>query len=129
MNANRLPAGTEFARLEQLPDGATLGLVLGEAEWPVRAFLVRVGAEVHAYLNRCPHAGRQLNFLPDRFLSKDGELIQCIQHGALFEKATGECIAGPCVGDRLVRIPVEVADGVVRSAAELDLDALSRPPW
>ena len=47
-----------------------------------------VGETVHGYLNRCPHAGRQLNFLPDRFLTPDGELIQCLQHGALFEKAT-----------------------------------------
>jgi nitrite reductase/ring-hydroxylating ferredoxin subunit len=124
-----LPAGTELARLDHLPDGATQGLVLGAGEWPLRAFLVRIGAEVHAYINRCPHAGRQLNFLPDRFLTQDGELIQCVAHGALFEKGTGECIAGPCVGDHLTRIPVVVADGVVRSAQDIDVAALSKPPW
>lgn len=126
---NLLPAGTELARLEQLPDGATRGVLLGEGESPLRAFLVRTGGEVHAYLNRCPHAGRQLNFMPDRFLTQDGALIQCIQHGALFEKATGECIAGPCVGEHLTRIPVVVESGVVRSAGAIDLAALSGPPW
>jgi nitrite reductase/ring-hydroxylating ferredoxin subunit len=124
-----LPAGTELARLEQLADGAARELTLGEGAWPLRGFLVRVGDAVYAYVNRCPHAGRVLNLLPDRFLTKEGDLIQCCQHGALFEKDTGECIAGPCVGEHLRRIPVVVEEGAVRSAVELDLVALSRPVW
>jgi nitrite reductase/ring-hydroxylating ferredoxin subunit len=127
--SNRLPAGTVFAQLALLPDGATRGFDLTDEEWPLRGFLVRVGERVHAYVNRCPHAGRPLNFLPDRFLSSDGELIQCVAHGALFEKSTGECIAGPCVDDHLRRIPIHVVDGAVCLAEELDLDALARAPW
>jgi nitrite reductase/ring-hydroxylating ferredoxin subunit len=126
---NRLPLGTELARLEQLPEGATCGLMFGEGDAPLRAFAVRMGDVVHVYVNRCPHAGRQLNAMPDRFLTPDGELIQCVAHGALFEKATGECIAGPCVGDYLKRIEVVVKNGVVCSATELDLARLSRAPW
>jgi len=126
---DRIPAGEELAQLSDLPDGATRGLILAEGEWPVRAVLVRVGEDVHAYLNRCPHAGRPLNFLPDRFLTPDGELIQCVAHGAQFDKSTGECVAGPCVGDRLTRIPVVVEGGVVRTAGELDVASLSHPPW
>jgi nitrite reductase/ring-hydroxylating ferredoxin subunit len=122
---DRLDIGTELVRLDQLPDGAARGLLLG-ADAPLRVVLVRLGEAVHAYVNRCPHAGRVLNFIPDRFLTADGELIQCAQHGALFEKATGECIAGPCVGDHLTRIPVSVDEGVVRCAAEVDLMKLSR---
>jgi nitrite reductase/ring-hydroxylating ferredoxin subunit len=124
-----IPAGDELALLKDLPDGATRGLILGEGEWPLRAFLVRVGEDVHAYVNRCPHAGRQLNFLPDRFLTPDGALIQCLAHGAQFEKATGECVAGPCVGEHLTRIPVVIEEGVVRSAEVIDVAALSMPPW
>jgi nitrite reductase/ring-hydroxylating ferredoxin subunit len=126
---SRLVAGTQFMRLAELPDGATRGFDLGGGEWPLRGFLLRVGGQVHAYLNRCPHAGRQLNFMPDRFLTPDGTLIQCVAHGALFEKATGECVAGPCVGDELRRIPVRVQDGSVVLAEDLDLAALARPPW
>ena len=129
MSSNRIPAGEELAQLKDLPDGATRGLILGEGEWPLRAFLVRVGEDVHAYVNRCPHAGRQLNFLPDRFLTPDGELIQCVAHGAQFDRSTGECVAGPCVGDHLTRIPVIIDGGVVRTAEDVDLASLSRPPW
>jgi nitrite reductase/ring-hydroxylating ferredoxin subunit len=124
-----LAAGTPFATLDLLPDGATRGFDLSQEEWPLRGFLVRVGDDVHAYVNRCPHAGRQLNFMPDRFLTQDGTLIHCIAHGALFEKATGECIAGPCVGDNLRRIPVRVEGGAVVLAEDLDLDRLAKAPW
>ncbi len=124
-----LPAGTRFALLEQIADGATRGITLGDGEWPLRGFLVRIGDSVHGYLNRCPHAGRQLNFLPDRFLTPDGELIQCLSHGALFEKATGLCIAGPCVDEALRRLPMEVVDGVVRLAQDLDLEQLEKGRW
>ena len=124
-----LPAGTRFALFDEIADGATRGITLGEGEWPLRGLLVRMGESVHGYLNRCPHAGRQLNFLPDRFLTPDGELIQCLQHGALFERDTGLCIAGPCVDESLTRLPVEVVAGVVQLAADLDLDKLEKGRW
>lgn len=124
-----LPAGTLIARLSELPDGATREFALTESEWPLTGFLVRVGSMVHAYLNRCPHALRQLNFRPDRFLNQDGTLIQCSSHGALFEKDTGLCVAGPCVGESLRRLPVVLADGEVRLREDLDTERLDRNPF
>jgi nitrite reductase/ring-hydroxylating ferredoxin subunit len=121
-------AGTELMRLSDLPDGATRGFVLGGDDWAPSGFLVRVGSEVHAYLNRCPHALRPLNFMPDRFLAPDGGLIQCTAHGALFEKDTGLCIAGPCLDESLRRIAVRVVDGRIRLDEELDLAKLERWP-
>ncbi len=115
--------------MQSLPDGATRGFDLTDDEWPLRGFLVRTGDAVHAYVNRCPHAGRPLNFMPDRFLTPDGELIMCVAHGALFEKDTGLCIAGPCVDESLRRIAVQVIEGEVRLAEDLDTDRLQRGPW
>jgi len=123
-----VPAGTVLARLADLPDGASREFILGEGSWPPSGLLVRVGDAVHAYLNKCPHALRPLNFLPDRFLSPDGELIQCTAHGALFEKETGLCIAGPCVDESLRRIAITVQDGQVRLAETLDVERLERWP-
>jgi len=37
----------------------------------------------------------------------------CYTHGALYEPATGLCIAGPCKGEALYRLPVRVDDGDV----------------
>lgn len=124
-----LPAGTLLGRLRELPDGAAREFVLDDSEWPLTGILVRVGEAVHAYLNRCPHALRQLNFRPDAFLSPDGGLIQCSSHGALFEKDTGECVAGPCAGESLRRLPVALSGGELRLTEDLDLERLDRHPF
>lgn len=126
--SSTVAAGTVLLRLADIPDGATRGFVLGEGDWPPSGFVVRDGAEVHAYLNRCPHALRPLNFMPDRFLSSDGGLIQCSAHGALFEKHTGLCIAGPCLDESLRRIAVRVVDGSVCLDETLDVARLERWP-
>jgi nitrite reductase/ring-hydroxylating ferredoxin subunit len=124
-----LPAGTLLARLAELPDGETREFTLHDADWPLTGFLLRIGNSVHAYVNRCPHALRQLNFQPNRFLNKDGSLIQCSSHGALFEKDTGLCVAGPCVGESLRQLPVALQDGEIRLTADLDTRRLDRNPF
>jgi nitrite reductase/ring-hydroxylating ferredoxin subunit len=54
-----------------------------------------------------------LSALPDRYLTSDGRFILCSGHGALFLKGDGECIAGPCAGQRLETWAVTVRDGAV----------------
>ncbi len=77
--------------------------------------LLRRGAEVHAWLNICPHAGRRLDWAPGKFLVKERTLI-CAVHGASFDTGDGLCVAGPCRGERLRAVAVEVAQGEVRLA-------------
>jgi nitrite reductase/ring-hydroxylating ferredoxin subunit len=125
-----LPAGTVIARLAELTDGEARVIDFNGEEFPpVTALLLRIGDAVHAYLNRCPHAGRPLNFGPGRVLTPDGTLLQCHAHGALFEKHTGLCIAGPCVEDSLRRLPVAVVAGEVQLAEALDVERLVRGTW
>lgn len=103
----------ELLRLDQLGDGgfaeveATLA---GDSESLV---LYRDGDVVRAWLNICPHAGRRLDWAPGQFLkSKDGLLV-CAAHGASFELQAGECVNGPCRGESLRAVAVEVRDGAV----------------
>ena len=71
---------------------------------------------VRAWLNVCPHAGRRLDWAPGKFLrAKDGTLV-CAAHGASFELAHGVCVAGPCRGEALRAVAVEVRDGEVSLA-------------
>lgn len=89
------------------------GFRIGEGPWPLNGFVVRHGNAIHAYLNKCPHAGHPLNLRPDAFLTPDRSMLVCSSHGALFELATGYCVDGPCSGESLVRLPVEVVHGYV----------------
>ena len=98
---------------------------IGRGAWPLRGLVVQVGSDVRAYVNRCPHLDYPLNYLPDRFLSPDGSMIQCHAHGAIFEKATGYCVAGPCAGRSLVALPVIIESGFVLLEDAADPDALA----
>lgn len=77
--------------------------------------LLRCGGLLQAYLNICPHAGRPLNWAPGRFLYAHGQLV-CAAHGASFRPEDGYCIGGPCRGESLRRVAIEIVDGEVRLA-------------
>ena len=95
-----------FAEVEATIDGDAESLVL-----------YRLGDEVRAWLNVCPHAGRRLDWAPGQFLkSREGHLV-CAVHGASFELDGGLCVSGPCKGDALRAVPVQVRDGSVVLAA------------
>ena len=86
--------------------------VAGDAGRP-ELFLVASGGVVRGYVNSCPHTGAPLNWLPGQFLSLDGRHIQCGNHFALFRIDDGRCVHGPCMGQGLTSVEVEVREGNV----------------
>ncbi|MGH8290375.1 MAG: Rieske (2Fe-2S) protein [Steroidobacteraceae bacterium] len=112
-------------RLADLEEHGSRAFTIGGGTWPLRGFVVRCGSGVRGYLNRCPHAGHPLDLRPHRFLTPDQAMILCSSHGALFEKDAGRCLAGPCAGEQLRALPLEVVGGVVLIAADADLAALA----
>jgi nitrite reductase/ring-hydroxylating ferredoxin subunit len=117
-----------LCRLSDLPANGCREFKLGEGDWPLRGFVVRVseGAEgVRAYVNRCAHLDYPLNYLPHEFLSHDRRMIVCYVHGALFEKSTGLCVAGPCAGLSLFALPVRIVGDFVLLGDEADIAALA----
>ena len=94
-------------------------------DWPLRGFVVRVSDGVRAYVNRCAHLDYPLNYLPHEFLTHDRSMILCYVHGAIFEKATGYCVAGPCSGLSLHALPVRIESGYVLLADEADVQDLA----
>jgi nitrite reductase/ring-hydroxylating ferredoxin subunit len=99
--------------LDELGEGNCRGFTLGCGDWPLQGLIVRIGTEIRAYRNRCPHAGHPLNLRPHDFLTADRSLLLCHSHGALFEKRTGLCVAGPCPGRMLESLPLLLADRLV----------------
>jgi nitrite reductase/ring-hydroxylating ferredoxin subunit len=109
---------TPLADLAAIADG---GLVAADAVidgTPESLILHRDGPAVRAWLNICPHAGRRLDWSPGEFLKSRDGLLVCAVHGASFELVGGECVAGPCRGDRLNPVALEVRDGQVFLAAQ-----------
>lgn len=107
-------AAKPMMAFDALSDGGLLEIeaeIDGVAE---SLILYRDGDQVRAWLNICPHAGRRLDWAPGKFLlSKDGLLV-CAAHGASFELREGACVAGPCRGESLRAVAVEVMEGGVR---------------
>ena len=104
---------TVLCRVGDIPDGDAIAVACEVNGETLNLIVTRSGQDVYCYHNECPHQGRRLDWAPGRFLkSKDGLLV-CAVHGASFETVGGECVAGPCRGDHLRAVPVEIRDGQV----------------
>lgn len=100
-------------RVDELDDPGCREFQIGDGDWPFRGFVVRRGDAVFAYQNYCVHVGHPLNWMPDRFLTKDKSAIICASHGATYEIDTGRCFAGPGTGRVLRRVETDVRDGII----------------
>lgn len=113
---NLLPTAV-LAPLHSLPEGELVEhevMLAGELE---SVLLLRTGEQVRGWINVCPHAGRRLDYAPGQFLrAGNGELV-CPVHGATFELDQGVCTAGPCRGQSLRVLSLQVAGGQVLLAA------------
>lgn len=101
---------TVLALLDELPEGQVVereARIAGELE---SVLLLQRGGQVQGWLNVCPHAGRRLDYAPGQFLLSAGGELVCPVHGATFELQAGNCTAGPCRGQSLRAVAVQVAE-------------------
>lgn len=90
-----------LCRKAELPDPGSRGFSLQLGGGTLELLLVQREGQVHAYRNRCPHTGVNLEWRPDQFLDPSESYIQCATHGALFRIGDGFCLQGPCAGQSL----------------------------
>ena len=81
-----------------------------ESEQTREYFFIQLAQEVRCFENQCPHTGATLNWNPNVFLDKEQKYIQCSLHGALFEKESGKCLFGPCLGQSLKSVETQLVD-------------------
>lgn len=83
-------------------------------------FIIRQDHIVRAYQNNCPHwPGSSMAWRKDAYLSPDRKHIVCSGHGAHFAIASGICERGPCLGQSLKQIDLQIEkDGNVYLLAE-----------
>jgi len=104
-----------MARTERLICGADALVERGKgvrfrvttAAGEMPAFAVRYHGRVHAYVNRCAHAWVELDWDEGQFFDFSGLYLVCATHGAAYRPDTGECVHGPCRGQRLAKLEVE----------------------
>lgn len=111
-----------LCRVDDIPDGGSLRVDL-EAQ-PL--ILLRRGAAVWGYLNRCPHFSVTLHAAHGAVLTYEGQVLMCAHHSALFRFEDGLCIEGPCQGAALDPQPLRIEEDSVYAADSKPRSALAR---
>jgi len=115
-NPARPPAGVALCAVADLADPGSKGFRFRADSKMFAGFVVRMGEDIRGYVDSCPHAGWPLAAWDDRYLTREGNLILCGGHGALFRPLDGMCIAGPCADERLTPWPITVVNGQIVTA-------------
>ena len=113
-------AGGVLCRLADIPDRDSRAFTITSNDVEREIFAVRLGNEVFAYVNVCPHRQMALNWKPDVFLAYDKSRILCTMHAATFDIRQGHCVGGPCPGQSLESVPIVIEDGIVRIGPNAD---------
>ena len=102
-----------LCRMADLADGRSRGFdPLREGRDTM--FVVRRGMQVVGYRNACPHYDdARMAWRKDEFLTADRSRIQCSAHGAQFRIDDGVCEIGPCLGQALTAVPLELREDEV----------------
>jgi nitrite reductase/ring-hydroxylating ferredoxin subunit len=77
--------------------------------------LIRLeSGEIRAFKNECQHLPMRLDVRsPFTYWDASGKHLLCSSHGALFRLNDGHCVSGPCAGQHLVQLPIEIRNGEV----------------
>ena len=109
MTDKKIDAGKRAGYLCTLSDlEATGAYGVEHEEAHFGSIVVRFEDSARAYVNRCPHIGTPLELFAHHFLDEAREQLVCVTHGARFNVSDGVCTQGPCIGDKLRAIDVEL---------------------
>lgn len=106
-----------LCHIDEIAANSARGFTIAGGSGPVKIFIVNSNHEFHAYENRCPHTGVNLDWRADQFLDNSNTLIQCATHGALFRIVDGYCIYGPCANQSLTAVRLDITDGILSIVA------------
>ena len=96
-----------IGHIDDFPDPSATGRQVNGFE----LLVIRRSGQVFLYLNNCPHTRETLDPLGDNIASPDALLIHCQRHGAEFIADSGECVAGPCLGESLTPVAFTLSQG------------------
>lgn len=80
----------------------------GDSPFAFRMFVYNDGHTLRAYRNSCPHYDVPLNHTPEQLITSDNRHFLCMTHFAKFDINSGLCVEGPCEGESLETIPLQL---------------------
>ena len=98
----------KLVRAAGLADGQAVKFQFPGAIRPREGFVARFRGQWVAYENRCRHLPVRLDGEGDGFFSPNQDFLVCHAHQATYDPLTGLCVRGPCEGESLVRLTIEV---------------------
>jgi len=103
----------KITRAEDVPEGGTVKFHFTHKGKPAEGFLARFQGKLVAYENRCQHLPLRLDFPDANLFNHDGTQFICQNHNAIYEPLTGLCVRGPCEGQSLRALEIEILAGEV----------------
>ena len=104
---------SKIAREQEITEGATFKFKFPHRGRMADGFLARFEGKLVAYQNECRHLPLSLDFGNGKFFTQDGKNFICQTHNAIYDPLTGLCIRGPCEGQSLRALKIEVSEGDV----------------
>ena len=109
-----------ICNLDEIPDSGAVGFD-PFSEGHDTLFVLNTNNGPVAYRDLCPHYGSTtLPWRKNAYLNAAGTKIVCGAHGAEFEINTGLCVSGPCLGQSLIAVPLQIAEDGFISASLTD---------
>ena len=100
---------TTDLRTTDIPENGSKGFECNGEKY----FAVKKDNSIYIYKNSCPHIGVALEWVEDQFLDSSQSMIQCANHGALFVIESGACVAGPCIGQKLMAVKFSIQNDLI----------------
>ncbi|MDH5435221.1 MAG: Rieske 2Fe-2S domain-containing protein [Gammaproteobacteria bacterium] len=95
-------------RIDDIPQNSACGFEVNNKGIVNNIIIVNWHNKFYIYKNHCPHTGVGLEWIPNQFFNGDNTYLQCSTHGALFRPEDGFCVAGPCAGKSLEKLPMTI---------------------
>jgi len=109
----------KIAKASELAEGQTIKFDFVRDGKNKHGFVARFHGKLVAYENVCRHIPLPLDYADNRFFSRDAKHFVCQTHGAIYEPLSGLCIQGPCEGESLKPLKIEVRQEEIFLLAEI----------
>lgn len=100
----------KLAKIDEISEGKWYEFNLQMDEGIFSLMLKKTKDTYFAFKNYCPHQGRRMNYSLGKFLTTQEGNIVCPAHGAEFKPESGLCINGPCLGQSLEPVHIQLND-------------------